>query len=154
MEVLSNEARVEKSNIDNLNLLSIFYFVFGGMSVLGSLIMFLYTLIFGVLRNKVGVHSYEADTVFTILTSVFGIIGIIILVVGVMQIICGLKLRKQTNRMFSIVIAAFTLLSFPLGTALGVLTLIVLSKNSVKDLYLKKEAEIEEATYGMRRNKL
>lgn len=152
MEVLSNNERIEKSNIDNLNLLSIFYFVFGGLGVLGSLIMFLYTFIFGVLRNKVGVHSYEADTVFTILTSVFGIIGVFVLAAGVLQIFCGLKLRKQTNRTFSVVIAALTLLSFPLGTALGVLTLIVLSKSSVKELYLKRKGEMEEALYGMKRD--
>jgi hypothetical protein len=44
-------------------------------------------------------------------------------------------LRKRRHRTLSFVMACLTCINIPLGTALGVFTLVVLSRPSVKALY-------------------
>ncbi|MEM7147882.1 MAG: hypothetical protein AAF591_22455 [Verrucomicrobiota bacterium] len=54
---------------------------------------------------------------------------------GILTIISGRKLKKHTARTFSFVIAAINCLFVPLGTALGVFTIVVLNRQSVQQLY-------------------
>lgn len=49
----------------------------------------------------------------------------------------GRFLARRQNRIFSFVMAAILCMFFPFGTALGVFTIIVLSKESVQRLYAK-----------------
>ncbi len=50
-------------------------------------------------------------------------------------IISGRKLANRKNRVFSLVIAAILCAFAPLGTALGIFTIIVLVKEPIKELY-------------------
>ena len=154
MEVLSQQSREEKTNKEHLNLLSIFNFVFGGLSILGAFIMLIYTLFLGYILNRVPSHGGEIETVFSIFTSVFGVLAFMLLLIGILQIVSGFKLRKRTHRMLSLVMGILALPSFPIGTALGVFTIIVLSRQSVKDLYQKTQDVMEEELYGFKRDKL
>ena len=54
---------------------------------------------------------------------------------GICNIISGRKMAKHQGRTFSIVIAAIDCVNMPFGTVLGVFTLIVLLRDSVKTLY-------------------
>jgi hypothetical protein len=54
---------------------------------------------------------------------------------GILAIISGRFIRSRRHWMFSLVIAGLLCLSVPLGTVLGVFTLIVLLRDSVKSLY-------------------
>jgi hypothetical protein len=54
---------------------------------------------------------------------------------GYLTILSGRRMNQRRSRIFSIVIAAVNCISFPFGTALGVFTIIILSKDSVKALY-------------------
>lgn len=51
------------------------------------------------------------------------------------NVISGIFLRKRKNWLFSIVIASLNCLQIPFGTVLGVFTLIVLLRESVKGSY-------------------
>jgi hypothetical protein len=55
---------------------------------------------------------------------------------GILQIISGRKLALRHGRTFSIVVAAISCVNMPLGTVLGIFTLVVLSRPSVQALYL------------------
>jgi hypothetical protein len=57
------------------------------------------------------------------------------LVIGIFTIISGRKLGKQTGRTFSLVVAGINCAVFPFGTVLGVFTIIVLMRDSVRKLY-------------------
>ena len=46
-----------------------------------------------------------------------------------------MSLKKRQKRTFSFVIACICCMNIPLGTALGVFTLVVLSRQSVKAIY-------------------
>lgn len=52
----------------------------------------------------------------------------------------GVFLRRRRRRVFSIVIAAINCASFPFGTVLGVFTLMVLMRDSVRSLYEEHRA--------------
>jgi len=56
-------------------------------------------------------------------------------VTGALLIYSARMMQKRKHRIFSTVMAALICLNAPLGTVLGVFTLIVLSRPSVKDLY-------------------
>jgi heme/copper-type cytochrome/quinol oxidase subunit 2 len=153
MEVIGQQTRDEIANGEQLNLLSIFNFVMGGLNILGAFIMMAYTALFGFISNRLPHHGgEEAEVVFTIFTSVFGILAFFLLTVGVLLIISGFKLRKRTNRMFSLVMGVLTLPSFPFGTALGVFSIIVLSKPGVKEIYQKTQEALDEEQYGFKRD--
>ncbi|HEX3343695.1 MAG TPA: hypothetical protein VHS09_03940, partial [Polyangiaceae bacterium] len=47
----------------------------------------------------------------------------------------GMSLKKRKRRTFSFVVACLCCVNIPLGTALGVFTLVVLSRQSVKAIY-------------------
>ena len=151
MEVMSQQAREEISNGEHLNLLSIFYFVFGGLSILGAFIMVAYTIFLGYIFGRIPHYGGEADVIVNIFTSVFGVFAIIFLAIGILQIVSGFKLRKRTHRMLSMVMGILALPGFPLGTALGVFTIIVLSRQGVKEIYQKAQEALEEEKYGMKR---
>jgi hypothetical protein len=54
---------------------------------------------------------------------------------GILVICSGRFISKQRHWTFSVVIAALMCLSVPLGTVLGVFTLVVLMREPVKQLY-------------------
>ena len=51
------------------------------------------------------------------------------------MIVAGRKLHTQRSHTYCFVVACFECLWMPFGTALGVFTLIVLSKPTVKELF-------------------
>jgi hypothetical protein len=54
----------------------------------------------------------------------------------VLNLLSGLYLRAGKHRTFSIVVAALNCIHMPLGTVLGVFTLIVLLRDSMRERYL------------------
>lgn len=129
---------------DHLRLLSVFHFIGAGLAVLGLLF--------------VGVHFAIMRTVFTHaqhwqsaqqpappmppaeiigFLNWFYIAGALWMIAsGVLNLLSGLYLRAGKNRTFSIVVAGVNCVHMPLGTALGVFTLIVLLRDSVRERYL------------------
>ncbi len=57
---------------------------------------------------------------------------------GILNIISGVFIHRQKNRIFSLIVAGINVLSMPLGTILGIFTFILLSKNETIELYYKK----------------
>lgn len=55
----------------------------------------------------------------------------------VCTIIAGYFLQQRKNRVFCIVAAGINCAFFPIGTVLGVFTLVVLFRESVKELFIK-----------------
>jgi hypothetical protein len=54
---------------------------------------------------------------------------------GILNLISGLCLRARKGRTFSLVVAGINCLHIPLGTVLGVFTIVVLIRDSVRELY-------------------
>jgi hypothetical protein len=54
---------------------------------------------------------------------------------GVLTLVAGFFIRARRHRIFSLVVAAINCLHMPMGTALGVFTIIVLTRDSVRQVY-------------------
>lgn len=62
-------------------------------------------------------------------------IGVFLVALCVCNALSGYYIKKRKNRIFSFIIAGLNCMQFPLGTALGVFTFIVLTRESVKMSY-------------------
>ena len=84
------------------------------------------------IMTGVGIMSQE-KTAFLITGGIGAMIAAILCIIAVPGIIAGVGLLKLRSwaRILAIVVAAVHLLSFPLGTALGVYTIVVMLDNGV-----------------------
>jgi len=75
--------------------------------------------------------------ILTIIFSIWGIVLFFMIGFGICKIFSRKYLKGKKNRVFSMIISALECLSFPYGTLLGVFTLIVLNRDSVKELFTR-----------------
>ena len=54
---------------------------------------------------------------------------------GLLNLLSGIFLRARKHRIFSIVVAYINCLYMPLGTILGVFTILVLARDTVREAY-------------------
>jgi hypothetical protein len=124
----------------HLKLIAIFHFVLAGFSLMGIGFLFLHGFILRTVfanpemwKNQQG--GPPPQEIFTIFTIIYAVVGLMIVLSGVANLLSGLFILKRRNRMFSMVIAGLNCMAFPFGTALGVFTLVVLSRESVREAY-------------------
>lgn len=123
----------------HLKLLSIFHYIVGGIMALFSLFP-IFHLVFGI-AMIVSPDMFESggEGPPTFIGWLFALIGGTIILIGLVFATCVilsgrfLSLRKHYTYCF--VIACIQCLFIPLGTALGVFTIIVLSRESVKQIF-------------------
>lgn len=86
--------------------------------------------------HSVGLEAGESLPQFF---NVFGwlyVAGAVLLILGITgNLISALKMAKRRSRVFSMLVAGFNCVSIPLGTVLGVFTLVVLGRRSVVNSY-------------------
>ncbi len=141
MQNISKLSSEEISDISHLEMLSVFYWILGGLGLFASFFIFIYGVIFGAIfyndfmREIIGtVGPNIMDMIAVIYLSIF----LMVFSLSILQIIQGFKLMNRRHRGFSIFVACFSLFAFPLGTILGIFTLIALSRPTVKELYFKE----------------
>jgi len=129
-----------KIDADHLNLLGIFHFVGAGLSVLGILFLLAhYSFMHALFTNPKSMEGQKGvpppAQIFAVLKW-FYLAGTVWFVTsGVLNVISGLCLRARKGRTFSLVVSGINCLHFPLGTVLGVFTIVVLLRGSVRELY-------------------
>ena len=70
------------------------------------------------------------------------------LIFGILTIVSGRYISQKRNKTFSIVIGAINCLFMPLGTILGIFTIVTLSKKEVVDLYENKQDFVDASKLG------
>jgi len=129
---------------EHLRLLSIFHYISGALTLFVSLIFLIQFFIFSVIFDEiimgvsnytlVGYYNFDPE-IFSILVYMWIVLFFVFIAFGIAQILSGNYLKARKNRVYSFVIAIINILSFPYGTILGVMTIIVLSRSSVIELY-------------------
>ena len=117
-------------------LLSIFFFIQGGLQLVIGIIM---TLVYGGVGGALlaGGHKQEDRMVGGVFVVVAVFIGIMIAAFAAFNLFTGLKLLKERRigRTLGIVASCLALLNFPLGTALGIYGLWFLFGDLGKNFY-------------------
>jgi hypothetical protein len=138
---------MNSEDANHLDLLALFHYIVGGIMALFSCFPFIHVFVglaiaLGTFGESAEASSQSADAAFgwffVIMGSLFILFG---WAVSICIIVAGRKLKQRTNRMFCMVVAGLECMFMPFGTVLGVFTLIVLNKESVKQAYAQPLSE-------------
>jgi hypothetical protein len=143
------------NDLSHLKTLSICHYVLGGLAMLFSSI-FIVHVVLGIWLANGGPTNATWSTPTnsaTVNVSSFGpqqkppaIAGYAIAAMGgcavlfgwafgILTIVSGRRIAQHRSRIFSMVVAGINCIWFPLGTLLGIFTIIVLARDSVSKLY-------------------
>jgi len=124
---------------EHLRLLRIGYYIQAGMVAFFSLFALLYVFLGAVFFSGVIPANQRGAFEPRQFGLIFAGIGVALFAIGVafalLSWLTAQYLRDRRHWTFCIVIACLTCLQFPWGTALGVLTILVLSRPEVKALF-------------------
>lgn len=127
------------SDEEQLRLLSIFHYIVGGLTGLFALIPTLHLVIglFLVIGPRHSLRSGDAPPIIMGLFFVFfALVAITLGLILAIAIICsGRFLSRRKHYTFCLVVAGVECIFMPFGTVLGVFTLIVLLRDSAKQLF-------------------
>ncbi len=120
---------------DDLRLLSIFHYVLAGFTCLVALVPLVYIGLGAALAaGALGDGGRNAPP--AALGWFLAALGLLFLILAVAYAVClvvaGRSLARQRRWLFCMIMAGISCASFPFGTALGVFTLVLLSKPEVK----------------------
>ncbi len=129
-------------DLDHLKTLSICFYVLAGLCLFPLLFGLLYLVIgifVGGALMSADIPRHAGDPPPALFGGIFALVGGIIflfaLTFGILCIKAAKNLSKQQGYTFCFVIACLICLWMPLGTVLGVFTIIVLLRDSVKQLF-------------------
>ncbi len=143
---MANQNGAIQQDVENLKLLSIFHYVLGGITAIFSCLPIIHLLIgIAIVTGQLdpdtadfsdsGFSPSDFQTfgwIFIIFASFFIILGWLF---AIALVIAGWCLSHRKNHTLCLIVAAFSCMFVPFGTALGVFTLITLTKESVKSLF-------------------
>jgi hypothetical protein len=122
----------------HLSTVSVLHYVYGALIIFGALILGIISFtVGGVMRSDLVQQANDAPPEFVggIIQGFGGSIATVLLLVGVLVCVSGSWIAKRRNRTGSLIIAGLCCLNFPLGTALGVFTLVTLLNDEVRQAY-------------------
>jgi hypothetical protein len=113
------------------------------MMVLGALAMFAYAIFFKMLINNPQFIQQmnknpggpPPQQLFEMMVVFYYIAAFICLVAALLNLMSAYWMQKRRNRIFSVVIGALNCLAIPIGTILGIFTIVVLVKETARRIY-------------------
>jgi ABC-type phosphate transport system permease subunit len=132
-----------EKDLEHLKLLGIFHYIWGALSLIGGIFIGGYFLVIGIIlmnnppTSTSSEDSGTAGAIGGILIAVGVVLFLVVVVYGILTLMAGGKYRKhQGGYWFCFILAIVTLVigGIP-GIVLGIFSLIVLSRESVKTLF-------------------
>ena len=127
---------------EHIKLLSIFHFIVAGLAFCGvGFLLLHYCLMNRVFANpdiwksQPNAPQLPKDF-FKVFVWFYVFMGAIFVSACILNLLSGFFLRQRRHRTFSMVVGGLNCLQIPFGTILGVFTIVVLSRNSVRDTYV------------------
>ena len=129
-----------KTDRDNLKLLTVLHYVAAGFAVIGLLFLFMHwfmlSTMFGNPEFAKGAKGAPPPAEFFALFKWFYLfMGTMLVAGGLGNLLSAGFIKARRHRTFSLIIAGVNCMAFPIGTALGVYTFVVLLRDSVQELY-------------------
>ncbi|MCX7044581.1 MAG: hypothetical protein NTX50_03710 [Candidatus Sumerlaeota bacterium] len=129
----------DKDN-EHLRLLAIFHYVLAGITALFSLMPIIHVIMgIMILSGKFPPQNPHDDFPKEFFGWMFVIIGSAVIIVGLSLatgiLLAGLSLSRKKYYIFCLVMAGIECLFMPFGTVLGVFTIIVLMRDSVRQIF-------------------
>jgi len=136
-----------KEDADHLQLLAIFHFIGAGLAMIGILFICAHYMMFHAFianpqmwipqqnQRQAFPQPFPPQQFFMMFRVLYVIFALWFVGSGVLNLISGFCIIARKHRTFSIVVAAINCLHIPLGTVLGVFTIIVLMRDSVREVY-------------------
>ena len=120
----------------NLDLLSTFHYIMGTLTALFACIPIIHLVIGIVMLTSSFDGGNSAPRIIALI--IITLAAIIIIsgwVFALLLIICGRRLKERRSYNYCLVIAFLECLIVPVGTVLGIFTIITLTKDPVKELF-------------------
>ncbi|HEX6124386.1 MAG TPA: hypothetical protein VFZ23_03360 [Pyrinomonadaceae bacterium] len=130
---------------DHNKLLAIFYFIMAGLQLFGGIIMaFIYIIMGGAVMSSSG--RSDEQIMGGVFVGIGIVVGVIMIALGGFTLLTASKVLKEKpiGRTLGIIISILVLLSFPIGTALGVYGLWFFFGEMGKNFY----ASLADSTYS------
>jgi hypothetical protein len=129
-----------KIDAEHLKLLSIFHFVGAGLAFFVMLAIGAHFAVFHAFFSNPKMWQTPNQgppplEVFAIFRWFYAIFALWFLAALILNLISGLCLHARKHRSFSLLVAGVNCLHFPFGITLGVFTIVVLVRDSVRELY-------------------
>jgi hypothetical protein len=132
---------------EHLRLLALFHYIFGGITVAFALLGVVWAAFVATIfaafppvppggANEEFARQFQAMPAF--MMAFFGIMALMGVVYGVLQIVAGRCISQRRARVFTVIVAIPRLVFIPYGTMLSVFTLLVLERASVQQLYRRQ----------------
>jgi hypothetical protein len=136
---LSHDRDTHIRDMEHLKALAICHYVLGGITACYST-MFLMHVAFGLamlLRPDIfGAHGNGPPPFFGWIFTVVGTVAVLSgWTTGILLVYSGRMLQQHRRRLFSQIVAGISCMCMPLGTVLGIFTLMILARPSVKTIY-------------------
>jgi hypothetical protein len=132
---------------EHLRLLSLFHYIKGGLTIAMALLGMAYFLFIGFMFRMGNISRYQAAdftdefsiNFFSWFMLIGGIIMLLVLIFGILQLVSAYYIRRKQYRLFSFILGILQCIEIPYGTVLGVVTIIVLTRGSVMEKYRNTE---------------
>ncbi|MCU0794337.1 MAG: hypothetical protein MUF31_00175 [Akkermansiaceae bacterium] len=151
--------QVQSRDAEHIRLLSLFHYIFAGLSLVGGLLFVLYIAMAIMMMRGFSTMSSSSPGAGAPPAGMFEMIGVVYLVMGILGCLAALAmgvgsffaakgLAERRRRTFIYVVSAFQCLLMPLGTVLGIFTILVLERPSVRALFASPSDELSRAGGG------
>jgi hypothetical protein len=136
--VMRDQRRIDA---DHMRLLAIFHFIAAAFALLGILFLWGHYTLMHVFMTHPQMWTWprqqDPDTAefFVMFRWFYVAMALWFLASAVLNVTSAFCLRARKSRTFSMVVACINCLYMPLGTILGVLTILVLARDTVREEY-------------------
>lgn len=135
-----SEAVQRERDREHIKLLVIFHYVFAGFAVLGILFLAVhYAVMSAVFMNpemwKEAEGGPPPEQIIPLIRVFYVAAGLAIIGFCAVNVLSAVCMRRRRHRVFSLIVAGLNCLNFPLGTTLGVFTIIILVRPTVLAAY-------------------
>ncbi len=130
--------------------LVLFYVLFVRFMLATDAIRIGFLLVTGAADDSIRILDGKIPTslfVYSVSLAVCGFLSLLLLAGAVSNFYCGKFMAEQKHYMFCLIVTALTITSFPIGTAIGAYSLVILLRPHVKELFEKID---EDPARGVR----